>query len=221
VFSFCYSRHVLGIHDLTIFIVSGLLLNISPGPDTAYIVARSTQFGWQAGVVAALGIAAGIVVHVSAAALGISALLAASATAFTTVKFIGAAYLIYLGIRMLIRDQHGKQSEMTGGKPEVDLVTIFRQGFITNVLNPKVALFFLAFLPQFIDAQAQSKLSAFVLLGLIFDVNGTLWNILVAWLAARGAALMGNIGRVRKWIDRGVGGLFIGIGIKLAVSERG
>ena len=212
---------MLGIHDLTIFIVSGLLLNISPGPDTAYIVARSTQFGWQAGVVAALGIAAGIVVHVSAAALGISALLAASATAFTTVKFIGAAYLIYLGIRMLIRDQHGKQFEMTGGKPEVDLVTIFRQGFITNVLNPKVALFFLAFLPQFIDAQAQSKLSAFVLLGLIFNVNGTLWNILIAWLAARGAALMGNIGRVRKWIDRGVGGLFIGIGIKLAVSERG
>jgi threonine/homoserine/homoserine lactone efflux protein len=93
---------VFGIHDLALFIVSGLLLNISPGPDTAYIVARSTQFGWRAGVVAALGIAAGIMVHVSAAALGISAILAASATAFTIVKFIGAGYLIYLGVRMLI-----------------------------------------------------------------------------------------------------------------------
>jgi threonine/homoserine/homoserine lactone efflux protein len=221
VFSFCYSVLVIGIHDLTIFVVSALLLNVSPGPDTVYIVARSTQFGWQAGVVAALGIAAGIVVHVSAAALGISALLAASATAFTSVKLIGAAYLIYLGVRMLIGERHGRQSEMTVGKPEVDLATIFRQGFITNVLNPKVALFFLAFLPQFIDAEAPSKLLAFVLLGLIFDLNGTLWNVLVAWIAARGAALMRDANPVRKWIERGVGALFIGIGIRLAVAARG
>jgi RhtB (resistance to homoserine/threonine) family protein len=212
---------VFGIHDLALFIVSGLLLNISPGPDTAYIVARSTQFGWQAGVVAALGIAAGIMIHVSAAALGISAILAASATAFTIVKFIGAAYLIYLGVRMLIGGQDGKQFQATVGKSEVDLPTIFWQGFITNVLNPKVALFFIAFLPQFIDSQAPSKLLAFVLLGLIFSVNGTLWNIFIAWIFARAAAFVGNTNRVRKWIDRGIGALFIAIGIRLAVSERG
>src|SRR5262249_12066153 len=212
---------MFGIHDLTIFISSGLLLNISPGPDTAYIVGRSTQLGWNAGVTAALGIGAGILVHVTAAALGISALLAASASAITTVKLLGAAYLIYLGIGMLLGQRSGHQSKMTIGQSPVDLSVIFRQGFVTNLLNPKVALFFLAFLPQFIDADAPSKIFAFVLLGLIFDFNGTLWNILIAWIAARTTSLMRNADPIQKWIDRGVGALLIGLGIRIAVAQRG
>ena len=212
---------MFGIHDLTIFISSGLLLNISPGPDTAYIVGRSTQLGWNAGVTAALGIGAGILVHVTAAALGISALLAASASAFTAVKLLGAAYLIYLGIGMLLGQRSGHQSKMTIGQSPVDLSVIFRQGFMTNLLNPKVALFFLAFLPQFIDADAPSKIFAFVLLGLIFDFNGTLWNILIAWIAARTTSLMRNADPIQKWIDRGVGALLIGLGIRIAVAQRG
>lgn len=212
---------MFGIHDLTIFISSGLLLNISPGPDTAYIVGRSTQLGWNAGVTAALGIGAGILVHVTAAALGISALLAASASAITTVKLLGAAYLIYLGIGMLLGQRSGHQSNMTIGQSPVDLSVIFRQGFMTNLLNPKVALFFLAFLPQFIDADAPSKIFAFVLLGLIFDFNGTLWNILIAWIAARTTSLMRNADPIQKWIDRGVGALLIGLGIRIAVAQRG
>ena len=204
-----------------IFIVSGLLLNISPGPDTAYIVGRSTQLGWRAGVAAALGIGAGILVHVTAAAFGISALLAASTTAFTAVKLFGAIYLIYLGVGLLLRKRDSKHSELTIGQSPVGLAVIFRQGFITNVLNPKVALFFFAFLPQFIDAAAPSKILAFVLLGLIFDLNGTLWNIFIAWMAARTASLMRNTSLMQKWIDRGVGALFVGIGIRLAIAERG
>jgi threonine/homoserine/homoserine lactone efflux protein len=212
---------MFGIHDLTIFIVSGILLNISPGPDTAYIVGRSTQLGRKAGVTAALGIGAGILVHVTAAALGISALLAASAALFAAVKLLGAAYLIYLGASLLLRHRSRHRDHATVGQPPVGLSVIFRQGFITNVLNPKVALFFLAFLPQFIDAGAPSKVLAFVFLGLIFDLNGTLWNILVAWMAASAASSMRNTGLIQKWIDRGVGALFIGIGIRLAIAQRG
>jgi threonine/homoserine/homoserine lactone efflux protein len=214
----CMWMPVFGIHNLMIFILSGLLLNISPGPDTAYIVGRSTQLGWKAGVTAALGIGAGILVHVMAAALGISALLAASAKAFTAVKLIGATYLVYLGVKMLLAQRGGNRAKVTTGQFPVSLVVIFRQGFITNILNPKVALFFLAFLPQFIDADASSKTLAFVILGLIFDFNGTLWNVLVALVAAHTASLMRNTSLMRTWIDRAIGMLFIGIGIKRSAS---
>jgi len=212
---------VFGTHDLLLFILSGLLLNISPGPDTAYIVGRSTQLGWKAGATAALGIGAGVLVHVTAAALGISAVLAASARAFTIVKLLGAGYLVYIGMKMLLARRNYNRTGRTFEKRSISLAVILWQGFITNVLNPKVALFFLAFLPQFIDADAPSKVLAFLLLGLIFDFNGTLWNILVAWLSARAASLFRNTGQLRRWIDRAMGTLFIYIGIRLAVIQRG
>jgi threonine/homoserine/homoserine lactone efflux protein len=212
---------VLGIHDLLLFILSGLLLNISPGPDIASIVGRSTQLGWKGGATAALGIGAGGLVHVTAAALGISALLAASATAFTLIKLLGAAYLVYIGAKMLLARGNGDGPEMSLHPASVGLAVVFRQGFITNVLNPKVALFFLAFLPQFIDADAPSKVLAFLVLGLIFDCNGTLWNILVAWLSARAATVVRNTRQLHRWIDRLLGTLFIYLGIKLAVFQRG
>jgi threonine/homoserine/homoserine lactone efflux protein len=212
---------VFGIHDLLLFILSGLLLNISPGPDTAYIVGRSTQLGWTGGATAALGIGAGVFIHVTAAALGISALLAASATAFTAVKLVGAAYLMYIGTRMLLAQSKRDQAENKLGKPSVGLAVVFWQGFVTNVLNPKVALFFLAFLPQFIDADAPSKVRAFLLLGLIFGFNGTLWNIFVAWLSARATAVVRDTGRFRRWMNRGLGTLFIYLGIRLAVAQHG
>jgi threonine/homoserine/homoserine lactone efflux protein len=212
---------VFGTHDLLLFILSGLLLNISPGPDIAYIVARSAQLGWKGGATAALGIGAGGLVHVTAAALGISALLAASATAFTIVKLLGAVYLVYIGAKMLLARGNGIGPEMNLQTTSVSLAVVFRQGFITNVLNPKVALFFLAFLPQFIDADAPSKVLAFLLLGLIFDFNGTLWNVLVAWVSARTAAMVRNTRQLQRWIDRLLGTLFIYLGIRLAVLQRG
>ena len=153
---------MLGIHDLWLFIISGLILNITPGPDTAYIVGRSAQFGWRGGAAAALGIATGCLVHVLACAIGLSALLAASATAFTLVKWAGAAYLCYIGIRMLLtRDSEAAASSPAQADQARDrtppLSKVFWQGALTNVLNPKVALFFLAFLPQFVDAGAPAQ----------------------------------------------------------------
>src|ERR1700730_8251518 len=136
---------MLGTHDLWLFVLSGLLLNITPGPDALYIVGRSSTQGWRAGAVAALGIGAGTLVHICAAALGLSAILAASATAFTAVKFVGAAYLVYVGVS-LIRSKSSTQPPPTAaGHRTTPMRGIFLQGFLTNVLNPKVALFFLAF----------------------------------------------------------------------------
>jgi threonine/homoserine/homoserine lactone efflux protein len=212
---------MLGTHDLLMFVLSGLLLNIAPGPDTAYIIGRSTQLGWQGGVTAALGIGTGVLIHVTAAALGISALLAASATAFTLVKLLGAVYLVYIGAKMLLGLWDGNRIGKSFGRPSASLPVVFWQGFMTNVLNPKVALFFLAFLPQFIDADAPSKAVAFLFLGAIFDFNGTLWNIFIAWFSARAAAMVRNIDRLHRWIEGALGTLFIYVGIRLAFAERG
>src|SRR3954447_5728979 len=179
---------MLGIHDFWLFILSGLLLNMTPGPDTAYIVGRSVQMGWRGGAAAALGISAGCLVHVFAAAIGLSALLAASSFAFTAIKLIGAAYLFYIGIRMLLAHRAANDDAPTIGIADrLSLRQVFWQGALTNVLNPKVALFFLAFLPQFVAADAPHKPLAFLLLGTIFIVNGTLWCLGVAVVAARAA----------------------------------
>ena len=160
-----------GTQHLWLFIVSGLLLNITPGPDSLFIMARSATQGWRAGVVACWGIGTGTCVHVLAAALGLSALLATSATAFTVVKIIGAAYLVWIGIGMLRARPGGEAaSAEPAAVPAPRVIAyrdIFRQGFLTNVLNPKVALFFLAFVPQFIAPHASSKPLAFIVLGQI------------------------------------------------------
>jgi threonine/homoserine/homoserine lactone efflux protein len=209
---------VFGVHDLWLFVLSALLLNITPGPDTLYIVGRSSSQGLRAGALAALGIGAGALVHVSAAALGLSAILAASATAFTVVKYVGAAYLLYVGVG-LIRSSGKAQSAATAGESrELSMRGIFLQGFLTNVLNPKVALFFLAFLPQFVASDAPSKPLAFLLLGVIFDFNGTIWNLLVAWFAARLSRLAPGAA-FKAWFNRCVGCLFIGVGIRLALTR--
>jgi threonine/homoserine/homoserine lactone efflux protein len=210
---------VFGVHDLWLFVLSGLLLNITPGPDTLYILGRSSTQGWRAGAVAALGIGAGALVHVCAAALGLSAILAASATAFTAVKIIGAAYLVYVGIS-LIRSKRSTQSPPIASDLRPALIRgIFFQGFLTNVLNPKVALFFLAFLPQFVSVDAPSKPLAFLFLGVIFDFNGTLWNLLVAWSAARISGRLAAGSRFKHWFNRCVGFVFVFVGIRLALAH--
>jgi threonine/homoserine/homoserine lactone efflux protein len=209
-----------GITDLWLFVAAGLLLNVSPGPDMALVMARSAQLGARAGAAAALGIGAGCLVHIAAAALGLSAILATSATAFTLVKLAGAAYLIWVGVAML---RH--PAAPAAGGPVADASTslgaVFVQGLLTNLLNPKVALFFLAFLPQFIAADAPSKAMAFVTLGLIFNLTGTAWNLGVAWFAARVSSALGAGSVLRTWIDRALGAMFVGLGVRLAVLERG
>ena len=208
--------------QLGLFIVAGLLLNLTPGPDVLYIVSHALKSGARAGMVAALGIGAGCFVHIFAAALGVSALLAASATAFTLLKWIGAAYLVWVGIRMLRSSAPASIGLAADGQRALkpDLRTIFVRGFVTNVLNPKVALFFLAFLPQFIGPAIDHKALAFLLLGLLFNLNGLIvnfgWAVTAAWLSA-------NVGAVRKgmhWLERAAGAMFLAFGLKLALSDN-
>jgi threonine/homoserine/homoserine lactone efflux protein len=208
---------MLGIHQLWLFVLSGLLLNITPGPDTAYIVGRSVQLGWRGGAAAALGISCGCLVHVFGAAIGLSALLMASSAAFAVLKLIGAAYLLYTGVKLLLsRPQEIGDAVVSRGGAAA-LLQVFWQGALTNALNPKVALFFLAFLPQFVAADSPSKPLAFVLLGLIFIFNGTIWCLGVAAFAAKAAGRIKQSGRARVWIDRVLGGLFVYLGVRVAM----
>ncbi len=209
---------MLGIHDLWLFIVSGLLLNVTPGPDNAYITARSLQLGWRGGAVAAIGIGCGCLVHVVATAIGLSALLAASATAFTAVKLIGGAYLCYIGIRMILARDGGVGGERPGAKPAT-LRQVFWQGALTNILNPKIALFFLAFLPQFVDAGAPHPSLALLALGVIFVTNGMIWCLGVAAFAATAARRMRRSGNLMRWLNCGIGALFVTLGIRVALLD--
>lgn len=209
---------MLGTHDLTLFIVSGLLLNITLGADSLYIATRSVTQGIKAGVAVCLGISLGCYVHIIAAALGLSAVIATSAAAFTFVKFVGAAYLVYVGL-LLIRSRPA-QAQFVGEVPYTSLRTVFVQGFLTNILNPKVALFFLAFVPQFIERSAPNKPLAFLFLGAIFNFNGTLWCLFLAWATAR----IGSLGvgyHVAAWFSRSIGIFFVYLGVRLALTKQG
>ena len=215
-----FGRHFMfGTHDFLLFVTAGVLLNITPGPDMLYIVGRSSTQGWRAGAAAALGVAAGCVVHIVAAALGLSAILAASATAFTILKIIGAAYLVYVGISLILSSRSSRRAGRVVALAPVTLRTVFVQGFLTNVLNPKVALFFLAFLPQFIDSDAPSKPLAFLFLGAVFNFNGTLWNLLVGWSAARFTVGIER-SKLAVWFNRCIGGLFVYLGVRLVFARQ-
>lgn len=195
---------------------AGLALNITPGPDMLYVAARSTSEGRAAGIVSSLGIAAGTLFHITAVALGLSALLAAVPVAYTAIRIAGAIYLVYLGIRALA-SQTGHATRVVARAP---LTTIFRQGVITNVLNPKVALFFLAFLPQFVDPARGSTAAQIVVLGLIFDTSGTIVNTVVALGASRAAEHMRASGRVGEILRKFTGMIFIGLGLRIAFATR-
>lgn len=208
-----------GVHDLPLFIAAGLLLNITPGADLALIGARCAAQGFRSGAAAALGVGAGCFVHVSAAALGLSALIASSAAAFTVLRWVGAAYLVWLGIGLL--RTRGDSAQTATATPAITVWRSFVQGFLTNALNPKVALFFLAFLPQFIDTAAPQKGWAFVVLGIVFAVNGTLVNVAFAAVVARMRGALARRGSFGRWLSRGVGALFVALGVRLALFESG
>jgi threonine/homoserine/homoserine lactone efflux protein len=210
---------LFGIHDLSLFIMSGLLLNIAPGPDIAYIVGRSVQLGWRGGAAAALGISAGCLVHVFGCAIGLSALLAASSAAFTVVKWAGAAYLCYAGVTMLLARTPVPMADASAERGAASLSRVFWQGALTDALNPKVALFFLAFLPQFVAAEAPHKGLAFLLLGVIFIFNGTLCCLGIAALSARTAGRVRQSGQAVAWINRALGGMFVYLGARIAMLQ--
>ncbi|MEY2585844.1 MAG: hypothetical protein QOD80_1870 [Verrucomicrobiota bacterium] len=209
---------MFGIHDFALFITTGILLNLTPGPDTLYILGRSIAHGRRAGVASAFGISIGSIFHTGAAALGLSAVLATSAWAFTFVKLAGAAYLLFLGIRALLEKQ--PELSMPAHFRRRGAAAAFRQGIVTNILNPKVALFFLAFLPQFIDGNAPSKTIAFLVLGLTFVMTGTAWCLILAWFSSAFSARLRERPATTAWLNRAVGSLFIFLGLRLAFAAK-
>jgi threonine/homoserine/homoserine lactone efflux protein len=202
---------------LALFMAAALALNLTPGPDMLYVTARSVSDGRQAGVVAAFGIGAGTLVHIAALALGLAALLAAVPLAYYALRIAGALYLMVVGVQLLLRP---RGASAAAALPPASLATIFAQAVLTNVLNPKVALFFLAFLPQFVDPAAGPAVAQIVLLGLLFDVQGTLVNLAVALLASGTTRRLRANARAVSLLQRLTGAIFVTLGVKLAAAAN-
>ena len=203
-------------NSLLFFMIATVTLNVTPGPDMLYVIARSVGQGRAAGVVSALGITAGCFVHLLAVTFGLASLMKEVPTAYEVVKFTGAAYLIYLGVRTLTSR---RQKQIATSIREARLRTIFTQGVITNVLNPKVALFFLAFLPQFVRRE-NNVAAQIIFLGILFNTSGTLVNITVALVASYMRIQFKTRTRdssILRWLT---GGIFIGLGVRLALLQR-
>ena len=214
---------MFGTHDLPLFVATGLVLNATPGVDMLFTLSRTLQHGWRAGIAASLGIISGCVVHTMAAAAGLAALLAASALAFTAIKWLGAAYLLWLAWDMLRAAAfRGADEAIASAHPMLraePLGRIYWQGFLTNVLNPKVALFFLALLPQFIATNAPNKPLAFLFLAAVFIVNGTLFLFALVALAQRVRRFGAN--RTARRVLNAIGGaLFAALAVRLVQAER-
>ena len=216
---------MFGIENYLGFILTGILLNITPGSDTMYIITRSISQGKKAGLYSVLGIVSGILVHTVLAALGLSIILANSPLAFTIVKYIGASYLCYLGFKMLTSKS---ESVIADGLPNTEKLTqaktlnykqIYRQGVLTNTFNPKVALFFIAFFPQFIDPSYAHSTLSFLILGLIFALTGLIWCLCLALLASRFSEKLRENPAIESMLNKFSGVVFIGLGIKLLTEK--
>jgi threonine/homoserine/homoserine lactone efflux protein len=204
---------MFGIVNFSVFIITGIILNLTPGADTMYILGNSMSNGKKAGIMSALGISTGCIVHTILAALGLSVILAKSALAFNIIKYLGAVYLVYLGIRSFM----SKSSLLiqNGDNEKSSFKNIYFQGIITNVLNPKVALFFLAFLPQFINPNNTYGALPFLLLGCTFIITGTIWCII---LAVFSSYLTGKISEkvgLANSLNKISGIIFVGLGLNL------
>ncbi len=195
------------------FLASSIMLNMVPGADTIYILSKAITGGKKKGIVSALGISTGILIHTVLASLGLSAILASSALAFNLMKLAGAAYLIVMGLRTIFST---KELLPTGEMEEEDTESvwkIYRQGVLTNALNPKVALFFLSLLPQFVSADNGYGPLPFLLLGLSFFATSTVWSVFVAFLSSLLSRVLRSNERISKWMSKISGGIYILLGI--------
>lgn len=208
----------LGIQNFWMFVTAGIILNLTPGQDTMYIIGRSVSEGKGSGITSALGISTGGLIHVTAATLGLSAILTTSAVAFTIIKMLGVAYLVYLGVRMLLERGPADLSSIRN-LASTGLFKAYRRGILTNVLNPKVAIFFIAFLPQFVDPGAEHRILSFLLLGGTFLFTGTVWCLIVAILSAKASGALRQTSMTSRIVRRVAGLVFIGLGIKLALEH--
>ena len=217
---------MFGIENYLGFVLAAILLNLTPGTDTMYIITRSVSQGNKAGLYSVLGIVTGILVHTVLAALGLSIILANSPLAFTIVKYIGASYLCYLGIKMLMSKQpsllanHLPKSSPSAPANSIAHWQIYKQGVLTNVFNPKVALFFLAFFPQFIDPSYAHSALSFLILGLSFALTGFVWCSCLALLASKFSANLRKNPAIEVLLNKISGVVFIGLGVKL-LTEKG
>ncbi|MFC0876163.1 LysE family translocator [Saccharicrinis sp. FJH2] len=210
---------MFGIENYLGFIAAGIILNLTPGTDTMYILTRSISQGRKAGIYSVLGITTGGLIHTVFASLGLSIILAESATAFAVVKYIGVTYLVYLGIKMIL-DKKNSFDNDNQKIEQLNLKKIYRQGVITNVLNPKVALFFLALLPQFINPDYASGTLPFMILGVTFMTTGTLWCLFLAFTASLITKTLRENDKTGMVMQKISGLIFIGLGIKLLAQKQ-
>ncbi|NEI69856.1 LysE family transporter [Rhizobium lusitanum] len=200
------------------FLSAAILLNLSPGPDIAFILGHTIRSGMRSGFAALFGIWSGACLHVLMAAAGLSAILAASALAFSTVKWIGAAYLIWLGIQALRSKGEGAWIKETG--KALSRARIYRQGIMVSLLNPKVAIFFLAFLPQFVVEGAGPVWAQLLLHGSLIIVVAAFIEPPLILLGGRLSEALRRNRSFGLWLDRGLGTLFVALGVRLAISAR-
>lgn len=208
----------MGIEHFATFLIAGILLNLTPGQDTLYIIGQSISQGQKAGIMSALGIGTGSIFHTLAAALGLSAIITSSTLLFEIIKMAGALYLIFLGIKALLY----KRDSLTfsGKNAKADLHSVYKRGILTNILNPKVAIFYLAFLPQFIDPNYSSVFIPFVLLGVTFTTTGTIWCLIVALFSSYFVTSLKKNPKAAVWLHRLSGTMFIGLGLNVALNRN-
>ncbi|PRT36532.1 LysE family translocator [Bacillus wiedmannii] len=204
-----------GIINYEVFLLTGILLNLIPGADTMYIVGRSISQGRKAGVYSVLGIITGSLVHTLLVAFGLSIILTKSIVLFNTIKVIGVIYLVYLGIKMIL-DKTNVAFQASPNK--LNIRRIYVQGLLTSLTNPKVSLFFIAFLPQFIDTKASGPMP-FIILGLTFTVTGLLWCLFVAYFSAYVTKKLRGNQKVGMILNKITGLIFIGMGLKLLQTK--
>jgi RhtB (resistance to homoserine/threonine) family protein len=208
-----------GIIHYETFILTGILLNITPGNDTIFILSRSMAQGKKAGFMSVLGIATGSLIHTILAAFGLSIIIAKSILVFSIIKYAGAAYLLYIGYQMLT-DKKSLNTDTSFSEKSINLNKIYRDGVITNVLNPKVALFFISFLPQFIDSHVSNTVLPFIKLGVTFTITGTIWCLILANFAAFIFSKLKHNKTLSTYINKTCGAVLVGLGIKVALSNK-
>jgi threonine/homoserine/homoserine lactone efflux protein len=207
---------MMGIQHYETFLLAAILLNITPGNDTIYILSRTIAQGRKAGIMSVLGIGTGSLVHTFFAAIGLSVIIAQSPVLFNIIKYAGAAYLFYIGVSMILSKS-----------PVINLITpknekyhkIYLQAVLTNVLNPKVALFFISFLPQFIDPTYSNHYLSFIILGLSFTITGTLWCLLLALFASVISGVLIKNNKTGSYLTKACGFILIGLGVKVALAK--
>ena len=208
-----------GIIHFETFLLTGILLNLTPGNDTIFILTKSIGGGKKAGIVSALGIGTGSIVHTVFAAFGLSLIIAKSILLFNIIKFAGVAYLFYLGYKMLTDKSH-LQTDGVIANNNTDYWKIYRNGIFTNILNPKVALFFIAFLPQFIDPTLKNTVLPFLVLGATFITTGTIWCLILAVFASTIFGKLKANKKVSTYINKVCGFALIALGIKVALTKK-